>query len=672
MGIDLSTNKKGLLCVVSGIVLFFNDINLEHFLLEPLSVSFVNVKLFEKLGIALTVSGLVIIFDKLPYVSLWKKIIEVSEQIKDGFSVIKSANDIGINDIFVRHVNNIQTKRFEDKRFEDKIIKEIKRECSRKNNDGEILISCVAAMDFFSKNGPMIGETIFSLFGNLKNKCKLKVLILSPDSEGAKLREKLEPQHPLIHNIKSSIENLKNLRILFNWNEILDRDYSRLKNLLEQSLKYKLNIQNIKVENDKRIKLDNNSDLTFFGTNLIKLVINTENFDLNAENENGIINATNPNVEFRLYDFLPPVFLIITHDFAFIETYPMYKVENQGESIGGRCPMLMVRNKTNKGETETYRRWKKHFYYIWENMSHNLNEKKEKLLMNSVELFCWDDIIRKNNLKLLDFLKQNYGEGLAKKAEIEMKNDNKTIRITTGKNIILLNLKDENSRVELLIDDGINDELMVRTENGRRNIYQSYVYPANIRNVIESIQNNVCSNCYRTPTIHFSKGFETHDLYKTILELSQHRLWIFGRKNRKLFDRENYPFIDKILEKKSRQQFDWRVLFISPNAPKNIIDKAHINKNFKEELILCINVAKEYFEERGRKNNIKFNDICKCYSKERCNAMIIIDDAVIFSRIKKDENGVTKKLTNESFEIVSTDSTIGKNLVSRFEETWIN
>ncbi|KPQ41883.1 MAG: hypothetical protein MPEBLZ_03569 [Candidatus Methanoperedens nitroreducens] len=121
---------------------------------------------------------------------------------------------------FVRHVNNIQTKRFEDKRFEDKIIKEIKRECSRKNNDGEILISCVAAMDFFSKNGPMIGETIFSLFGNLKNKCKLKVLILSPDSEGAKLREKLEPQHPLIHNIKSSIENLKNLRILFNWNEI--------------------------------------------------------------------------------------------------------------------------------------------------------------------------------------------------------------------------------------------------------------------------------------------------------------------------------------------------------------------------------------------------------------------------------------------------------------------
>ncbi|KPQ41885.1 MAG: hypothetical protein MPEBLZ_03571 [Candidatus Methanoperedens nitroreducens] len=33
---------------------------------------------------------------------------------------------------------------------------------------------------------------------------------------------------------------------------------------------------------------------------------------------------------------------------------------------------------------------------------------------------------------------------------------------------------------------------------------------------------------------------------------------------------------------------------------------------------------------------------------------------------------LTKKLTNESFEIVSTDSTIGKNLVSRFEETWIN
>ncbi|KPQ41882.1 MAG: hypothetical protein MPEBLZ_03568 [Candidatus Methanoperedens nitroreducens] len=50
MGIDLSTNKKGLLCVVSGIVLFFNDINLEHFLLEPLSVSFCKCKIVRKTG----------------------------------------------------------------------------------------------------------------------------------------------------------------------------------------------------------------------------------------------------------------------------------------------------------------------------------------------------------------------------------------------------------------------------------------------------------------------------------------------------------------------------------------------------------------------------------------------------------------------------------------------
>lgn len=77
------------------------------------------------------------------------------------------------------------------------------------------------------------------------------------------------------------------------------------------------------------------------------------------------LNANN-RVQFRCYDFPPIVFLVITDTLIFIEAYPMMKVENGEGSIGGRTPMLLVRK-----DTETYKRWKAHFQYIWDNQSND-------------------------------------------------------------------------------------------------------------------------------------------------------------------------------------------------------------------------------------------------------------------------------------------------------------
>lgn len=67
--------------------------------------------------------------------------------------------------------------------------------------------------------------------------------------------------------------------------------------------------------------------------------------------------------------------------------------------------------------------------------------------------------------------------------------------------------------------------------------FHFFIYPENIRNIVETIQEiGECQISSKTPAINFSNGFETSELYKKLLKNTKKRLWIFGRKNRKLFE----------------------------------------------------------------------------------------------------------------------------------------
>ncbi|PHP45469.1 hypothetical protein B6V01_003890 [Methanosarcinales archaeon ex4572_44] len=92
-------------------------------------------------------------------------------------------------------------------------------------------------------------------------------------------------------------------------------------------------------------------------------------------------------------------------------------------------------------------------------------------------------------------------------------------------------------------------------------VFHFFIYDEDIRNVVESIQKGMrCTIKSKTPTIHFSKGFETHELYSPLLYVVQNRLWLFGRKNRKLFDKNYRTALTRILSRR-QNGFDFRVLF---------------------------------------------------------------------------------------------------------------
>lgn len=126
---------------------------------------------------------------------------------------------------------------------------------------------------------------------------------------------------------------------------------------------------------------------------------------------------------------------------------------------------------------------------------------------------------------------------------------------------------------------------------------------------------------------------------------------------------------DEKLNIYKKKNLDLRILFLSPYAPKNIIRTAHADSDsFIDRLKDSIKRAKK----SCKYNNQEFKKICKYYHKERCIATIIMDDAVLYRRIKTDQYGKAERLTDTSFNIVSSDSVIGKDLVHLFEKIWNN
>ena len=97
-------------------------------------------------------------------------------------------------------------------------------------------------------------------------------------------------------------------------------------------------------------------------------------------------------------------------------------------------------------------------------------QSKEIGIFNSY-LFSWEDIPGNDSRTLIDFLKQNFYIDWIKTPKIEKIDDGKTIRVFTEKNSLSLCLNDEKTKVYLKIDDDRTDEFIVKTENGKLNIY---------------------------------------------------------------------------------------------------------------------------------------------------------------------------------------------------------
>jgi hypothetical protein len=163
----------------------------------------------------------------------------------------------------------------------------------------------------------------------------------------------------------------------------------------------------------------------------------------------------------------------------------------------------------------------------------------------------------------------------------------------------------------------------------------------------------------------FSNGFESPALYTAVSNLAKNRLFILGRKNRKFFDKGYKAFFDKLPDK-LKNGFQFRVLFLDPKSPDNILNSAQQLDDFKSELEKCVASGKKYLEQRG----IKASDHCRAYSSQRNSAIIVADDLVLHCSSIVDSAGLAKPLTDASFSVINANSPCGKELLDSFESFW--
>ncbi|MCX6580786.1 MAG: TIR domain-containing protein [Candidatus Aminicenantes bacterium] len=183
--------------------------------------------------------------------------------------------------------------------------------------------------------------------------------------------------------------------------------------------------------------------------------------------------------------------------------------------------------------------------------------------------------------------------------------------------------------------------------------------------VLQALENQGLPKPSICQSAHFSSGFETHPLYESLCSFTKNRLNIFGRKNRKLFDKEHQLFFNE-LKGRREKGFDFKCLFIDPGSPPDVLKTAHRDQDFKQQLENCIKNAISFLIPPG----IEPGEICRTYQMVRPFHLSIVDNAVLYTPVQVDEYGIAKPLTRAPFTITPADEGEGKMMVEIFNEVW--
>jgi hypothetical protein len=165
--------------------------------------------------------------------------------------------------------------------------------------------------------------------------------------------------------------------------------------------------------------------------------------------------------------------------------------------------------------------------------------------------------------------------------------------------------------------------------------------------------------------VHFDGGYETHAVYSAATSVARKRLYIFGRKNRKLFDKDHRAFFAGLKERISNG-FDLRILFLSPDAPASVLSSASTDKGFTNKLRGCLRIARNVLEDAG----VPSWTVCRSYRVGRPKCVMVVDDAVLCSPIKIDKSGRVAPTTGTPFSIVNAQSGCGKGVLAEFLTQW--
>jgi hypothetical protein len=186
-----------------------------------------------------------------------------------------------------------------------------------------------------------------------------------------------------------------------------------------------------------------------------------------------------------------------------------------------------------------------------------------------------------------------------------------------------------------------------------------------LRSIVKALRKHGLPEPSVGRSLNFKEGFETHSLYDTAFSLAKNRLYIFGRKNRKAFDKEHDDFFKRLPAKISKG-FDFKCLFLDPKAPPEVIKEAHADRNFLLQLKQGLSTAKS----RLRKHGIDPATICRMYSIHRPHELVVIDELVLFAPTGLDAEGCPKGLTKCPFKIVDVSDSQGNEFLNHFISVW--
>lgn len=166
--------------------------------------------------------------------------------------------------------------------------------------------------------------------------------------------------------------------------------------------------------------------------------------------------------------------------------------------------------------------------------------------------------------------------------------------------------------------------------------------------------------------VFFDHGYETYELYSIAIRIAKRRFLLFGRKNRKLFDRTEYAEFFGDLATRRSKGFDFRVLFLDPQSPENLVTHASYAADFRGMLDSAPANAAKRLEGAG----VEPNEVCRLYIAERPFGMMVIDDAVLCASLPRDGDGTVLRTTDCPFSVVNASSGCGQELLKTFEEYW--
>lgn len=183
---------------------------------------------------------------------------------------------------------------------------------------------------------------------------------------------------------------------------------------------------------------------------------------------------------------------------------------------------------------------------------------------------------------------------------------------------------------------------------------------------------NITSPYYQDKTAYFLSGFETFELWKVIMQSFLNTgkyLWIYGRKNMKLFG-GNFNELFEYLDQKSIQPnmdgIDFKILFLNPDS--NEVHYAHKEQEiFEPELRATISRAQNIVG-----SNTELQKCFKMYSNRRDEIIIRVDNSIVYAKPHFDINGNPNIMTNNKFEVFSASSDKGRLCIQKYLSIWEN